>query len=97
MGHATANNLLTNFIDVINNTDSRNHMIQASMDGPSSYWKFYKILQKDRLEKEQHELINIGSCSMHIIHGAFKTGVESFSIFFFATRGHNCCRPANRN
>ena len=34
------------------------------------------MLQKDPIEKEQHELIDIGSCSLHIIHGAFKTGAE---------------------
>ena len=35
------------------------------------------LLQKDKVEKEQHNLIDIGSCSLHIIHGAFKTGAES--------------------
>ena len=28
-------------------------------------------------EKEQNNLIHIGSCSLHIMHGAFKTGAES--------------------
>ena len=52
-------------------------MIQVSMDGPSINWKFFNLLQKDRVEKEQHNLIDIGSCSLHIIHGASKTGAES--------------------
>ena len=54
-------------------------MFQVLMDGPVVNLKFLKKLQKDRLENEQHELINIGSCGLHTIHGAFKTGAESTS------------------
>ena len=78
MGHATAYELLENFSDTINNTDGGNRMIQVSMDGPSTNWKFFNLLKKDCVEKEQHNLTDIGSCSLHIIHGAFKTGAESF-------------------
>ena len=41
--------------------------------------KFLEKLQKDRLENEQHELINIGNCGLHTIHDVFKTGTESTS------------------
>ena len=34
---------------------------------------YEKIAEK----KKQHELIDIGSCSLHIIHDAFKIGAES--------------------
>ena len=34
MGHATANYLLKNFSDLINNVDGGNRMIQVSVDGP---------------------------------------------------------------
>ena len=77
MGHATANNLLENFSDVLNNVDGGNRTIQVSIDGPSANWKFFNLLQNDRVEKEQPNLIDIGSCSLYIIHGAFKTGAES--------------------
>ena len=30
-----------------------------------------------RQEAELHQLIDFGSCGLHIIHGAFKTGIES--------------------
>ena len=40
-------------------------------------WKFFNLLQKDRVEKEQHNLTDIGSGSLHIIHGAFKIEAES--------------------
>ena len=77
MCHATANDLLENFSDVINNVDGGNRMIQVSMDGLLTNWKFFNSLQKARVKKERHNLIDIGSCSLYIIHGAFKTGAES--------------------
>ena len=77
MGHTTANDLLTNIIGAINNVDDGNHMIQVFMYEPPTNWKFFEMLQKDRLEKEQHELFDIGSCSLYNIYGAFKTGGKS--------------------
>lgn len=72
MGHATTNDLLTNLFDVINNKDGGNHMIHVSRDGPSINGKFFEFLQKGRIDKEQHELIDMGSFSLHIMHVAFK-------------------------
>ena len=54
-------------------------MFQVSMDGPIVNLNFLEKLEKDRLENEQHELINIGSYGLHTIHEAFKTGTESTS------------------
>ena len=47
------------------------------MDRPNTNWKFFKFLKRYRLENEQHQLIDIGYCGLHIIHGTFKTGAES--------------------
>ena len=46
------------------------------MDGPSTNWKLYDELSKDRANSDPDlpELINVGSCGLHIIHGAFKRG-----------------------
>ena len=48
------------------------------MDGPSTNWKFYEELVK--LHNEQDPdiplLLNLGSCSLHVVHGAFKTGAQ---------------------
>ena len=51
-------------------------MIQISMNRPSTNWKLHELIQKDREEKEQNKLLDIGSCSFHIILGAFKSGAE---------------------
>ena len=46
------------------------------MDGPSVNWKFLNEVSKRRKDDELHALIEIGSCGLHIIHGAFKSGAE---------------------
>ena len=77
-GHATHQDLFIQFTQAPYKLDT-NKMFQVSMDGPIVNLKSLKKLQKDRLESEQHELINMGSCGLHTIHGAFKTGAESIS------------------
>ena len=46
------------------------------MDGPSVNLKFYKEIVPDRQENMVHSLVDIGSCSLHIVHGSFKNGAE---------------------
>ena len=50
------------------------------MDGPSINLKFHRDVQSNRKELKLLRLIDIGSCSLHTIHGAFKTGVESTDL-----------------
>ena len=47
------------------------------MDGPATNWKFFSLLVADRDQEQLPKLVNIGSCSLHTIRGAFKTGAES--------------------
>ena len=49
-------------------------MIQLSMDGPNVNWKFAQTLSKDRTENRLSDLIDIGSCPLYVINGAFQTG-----------------------
>ena len=46
------------------------------MDGRNVNLKFLQLIQKDREENQQYGLIDIGSCGLHTIHNAFKTGAE---------------------
>ena len=46
------------------------------MDGPSVNLKFYYEIVQDRQENMVYLLIDIGSCSLHIVYGSFKTGAE---------------------
>lgn len=51
-------------------------MIQISMDGPNVNWAFYSKAEKSLQDVHNTHLINIGSCGLHIVHGAFKKGME---------------------
>ena len=44
------------------------------MDGRSVNHKFPEEVSKEKKADKQHQLVNIASCGLHIIHGAFKTG-----------------------
>ena len=46
------------------------------MDGPSVNLKFYNEIVQDRQENMVHSLIDIDSCSLHIVHGSFRAGAE---------------------
>ena len=76
LGQAKPNELLASSNEIINTINSGNKVIQISMDGPSTNWKFFELVQKDKEEKEQKKLLDIASCSLYIIHGAFKSGAE---------------------
>ena len=48
-------------------------MIQLSMGRPNVNWKFAQTLSKGRTENGLSDLIDIGSCPLHVINGAFQT------------------------
>ena len=75
LGHTRAEDLLGKFKSGLSKLNARN-MLQISMDGPSTNWKFLDLLVQDREESEPNipSLINVGSCGLHIVHGAFKYG-----------------------
>ena len=67
LGHTTHLDLLKSFNEGLEGLDL-SKLVQVSMDGPNTNLKFLQELRS---------LIDIGSCSLHIIHGAFKTGSEA--------------------
>ena len=73
LGHATADDLVTNFVEAIKDLNSR-QLTQISMDGPSVNWSFIDKI-KDKLVRDPGDpvLLDLGSCSLHIAHGAFQT------------------------
>ena len=74
-GHGTHQNLLKHFHEVTKELDHSKYY-QISVDGPSVNLKFYYEIVQDRQENMVYLLIDIGSCSLHIVHGSFKTGAE---------------------
>ena len=47
------------------------------MDGPNVNWTFYDSIVEERNENFDYPgLIDVGSCSLHVVHGAFRGGVQ---------------------
>ena len=47
------------------------------MDGPNVNWKFVDMFSKQLLDENSTTFLNIGSCGLHIVHGAFKHGSDT--------------------
>ena len=73
LGHSTHQDLYTHFVDLTKDLNSTK-LYQISMDGPNVNVKFYKEYVSHLNEECHHQLLDIGSCSLHIIHGSLCTG-----------------------
>ena len=51
-------------------------MVQLLMDGPNVNLKVLKKLKEYRNKFGSPGLIDFGSCNLHIVHGAFKSGTR---------------------
>ena len=52
-------------------------LIQISMDGPNTNWDVLERHKIFRSSKDFSSLFVIGSCGLHVIHGALETGTKS--------------------
>lgn len=78
LGHTQCDDLVAAFHNGLNELEETN-MIQISMDGPNTNLKLLSEVQNERQKNKLSSLIDIGSCNLHLIHGAFKTGSEKSS------------------
>lgn len=78
LGHATASDLLHHFNKGTAQLDCKK-ILQISMDGPNVNVKFYNdlLVQREALDPNLPSLLDIGSCGLHVVHGAFRTAFES--------------------
>ena len=76
LGHATDTDLLKTINDTLSGFDL-SKQIQLSMDGPSVNWKVLSDMRKEREETGSNHLVNIGSCNLHVVHGALKSATEA--------------------
>ena len=65
-----SDNLLEGIADLPNED-----CIQTAMNDPHVNWKTLNIVQKRREENEYPPLVDIGSCSLHIVSGALHSAV----------------------
>ena len=76
LGHTHADDLKKNFEEGIKDLEKMK-MLQISMDWPNVNWKLYESIVEERNENDDYpDLIDIGSSSLHVVHGAFRTGVQ---------------------
>ena len=75
LGHVTAVDLLTHFKQGISRLNPK-RLLQMSMDGPNVKCKFYTYLTKERNSEKLPQLLNIGSCGIHIVHGGLQKGAN---------------------
>ncbi|GBM75222.1 hypothetical protein AVEN_73987-1 [Araneus ventricosus] len=73
LGHNRSFDIFEEFISAIAKLKF-SKTIQISMDGPNVNWKFYSMLQDYYFKEFGKNLLNIGSCGLHIMHNAFKAG-----------------------
>ena len=75
MGHATAEDTYKSLAEIHNGLDLVHNLVQISMDGPNVNWKTLDILSENRTIEDPDcpQLINIGRCGLHVIHGAYGT------------------------
>ena len=75
MGHARASDLTQSLIKRPEDLDYENKMVQVSMYGPNAIWFLLDNLAIHQKEENANEpdLVNIGSCGLHVVHGSFRT------------------------
>ncbi|XP_048512809.1 uncharacterized protein LOC125501482 [Athalia rosae] len=77
LGHTTAQDLMDAFTNNLPK-DLLKKILQVSMDGPNVNLKFVKDLQIELKEiSGNKKLLDLGTCGLHTLHGAFKTGITS--------------------
>ena len=76
LGHTTAKDLKRAFEECTEKLDLES-LIQVSMDGPNINRKMLGLIVEDRNSNETYpNLLDVGSCSLHVVHGAFRTGMK---------------------
>ena len=48
-----------------------------SMDRTNTNWSIHKKFNNIRSREEVPQLFEVGSCGLHVIHGAFQSGVKT--------------------
>lgn len=75
MGYATAKDIHEKFLECLNEVQMKK-ILQVSMDGPNVNWAFLDLLHEE-FDPRDPQLIETGSCSIHILNNAFKKGAAA--------------------
>ena len=77
LGKATAEDLMKVLKECFPNEMALEKVIQLSMDGLAVNWKLFQIFKDELAEKTDSKVIDIGSCGIHVDHGALKSGFQA--------------------
>ena len=70
LGRSGAQHLLNGFCSALQCIGLRN-LLAVAMDGPNVNWSFLSLLGNTRQSENFPELLDVGSCGIHVVHGAF--------------------------
>ncbi|KAH8022063.1 hypothetical protein HPB51_021515 [Rhipicephalus microplus] len=73
MGHTCAEDLASAFHQAVEEIKG-SKILQVSMDGPNVHFKFLRSLKEELRESDESHILDIGSCGLHAINGAYKAG-----------------------
>ena len=71
MGKSSAKDAFEHFDSSIQTIDKAK-LLQVFSDGPNVNLAFLELLKEGRLEAEVNEVLDIGTCSLHIVHSTFQ-------------------------
>jgi len=99
LGKTTAVDLLKAFLSVVRPFGLAK-MENVSLNGPNVNMLFMKELKILKEEGIDHELLDVGTCGLHTVHGSVKTGFKAtgWKIVEFLRALYNLirCSPARR-
>ncbi|XP_071482987.1 uncharacterized protein, partial [Diadema antillarum] len=75
IGHGSAVHLKEEISKVLH-TVGLDKLLQISMDGPNVNWRIYDDFTRQYTADLNQSILNIGSCRLHIVNGAFLTGAK---------------------
>ena len=87
VGHCPAEVLVNHFYKMTNQLEvNRRHLLYLGVDGPTVNVKFERDRNDGLKKKENTTILNLGTCSLHPVHSAFKKGLQepdfAFESFF---------------
>jgi hypothetical protein len=76
LGHSTATDIMRSLISVHRQLDVVENMTQLSMDGPNVNFLVHKEISwyKSENNPSSPALLELGTCGLHNVHGAYKAG-----------------------
>ncbi|XP_077085755.1 uncharacterized protein LOC143737776 isoform X2 [Siphateles boraxobius] len=80
MSHATAEDLMKHVKECVDPLDLR-RLVSISMDGPNVNFKFFELFQQEYAERYGgSQLVAVGSCGLHTLHNAVKSGFSVWQV-----------------